>query len=162
MWEELLVTFVGLSLAFLLDRAIDRYRDYHNKRILLNELHLELEKIKDGLRSVGNLLYTDIWDSAISSGQVRLLEAKQLAELTRVYAFIKGTSYEAKRLRDAAEDYRRAGGQIPVKARVEYIEQSSVRESLRVRWAIYSEEQLTREKNLHKAITRVLTEKWWH
>jgi len=32
MWERLLVTFLGVLAAFMMDRVIERYKNYRNKK----------------------------------------------------------------------------------------------------------------------------------
>ena len=71
-----------------------------------------MEETRQKLVGMGYRLYPDIWDSAISSGQIRLLNSEQVTILAEVYRFIKGTAYEAKRVRDFVEDRRRATGTI--------------------------------------------------
>jgi len=149
MWE-LLITFLGVFLAFTLDRAIDMYYNRRDRRDLLRDLHNELEETKGKLTGAASMLYPDIWDSAISSGQIRLLKSEQVTKLARVYRYIKGTQYEAMRLRDAAEDYRRKTSRGIVKA------------ELHLRWQSYSVAQLEREEELRKRIDEILKEKWWN
>ena len=51
------------------------------------------------------ITHPDIWDSAIASGKLYLLDPEQQTKLTNVYRIIKGTDYEAVRVRDAKEDF---------------------------------------------------------
>jgi hypothetical protein len=102
---ELAVTFLGVFLAFMLDRLIDWKKRQHSKKDLLKNLSCELNELKKSLTGDAYKLYPDIWDSAVSSGQLELLDSDQLSKLTNVYRKIKGTDYEATRVRDAKEAY---------------------------------------------------------
>jgi hypothetical protein len=98
---ELSVTFFGVFLAFMLGRLIDWKKEQQAKKELLKNLSCELNEIKKGLTGDAYRLYPDVWDSAVSSGQLDLLDSEQLSKLTKVYRIIKGTDYEAIRVRDA-------------------------------------------------------------
>jgi hypothetical protein len=72
-----------------------------NAKKMLRNLACELNRMKDNLTGDAYRLYPDIWDSAIASGKLYLLEPEQQTKLTNVYRIIKGTDYEAVRVRDA-------------------------------------------------------------
>ena len=65
----------------------------------------ELNELKNSLTKDAPKLYPDIWDSAIASGQLELLDSEQLTKLTNVYRKIKGTDYEGTRVRDAKDAF---------------------------------------------------------
>ncbi|MDH5780895.1 MAG: hypothetical protein OEZ29_09920, partial [Candidatus Bathyarchaeota archaeon] len=90
----------------------NEYRKKEKLSVLRTLRIEEIEETRQKLVGMGYLLYPDIWDSAISSGQIRLLNSEQVTILAEVYRFIKGTAYEAKRVRDFVEDRRRATGTI--------------------------------------------------
>ena len=144
---QLLVTFLGVFLAFSLDRAIDSYNRRQNRKDLLRDLRDELEEIKRKLRGKGNLHFPDIWKSAISSGQIRLLNSEQVTKLARVYRNIQGAEYEARRFRDIAEKYR-AGGR-------------SDKERLEEPLVKFSVVHKRRERKLRGKIEELLKENWW-
>jgi hypothetical protein len=102
---ELAVTFSGVFLAFMLDRVIDWRKEQQAKKELLKNLSCELNELKKSLTGDAYKLYPDIWDSAVTSGKLELLNSEQLTKLTNVYRKIKGTDYEAVRVRDAKEAY---------------------------------------------------------
>jgi len=102
---QLVVTFVGVFLAFILDRVIDWRKRRQDKKALLRDLRNELKVIGSRLNGKGYLHFPDIWDSAITSGQIRLLSSEQVIKLASVYRDVKGIEYEAKRVRDLAEEY---------------------------------------------------------
>jgi len=118
----------------------------------LNALHTELKEIRKKLTGKGNLLFPDIWNSAVSSGQVRLLNSEQVTKLAKVYRAIKGQEYEAKRLRDVAEDYRKS------KSGYGYLQ---IENGSYERWTDYSFECIMREEELQGMIDTLLKEKWW-
>lgn len=148
LFPQLAVTFLGVFLAFSLDRAIDWGKRKQDRRDLLHDLREELEESKKKLTSQGILLYPDIWESAISSGQIRLLNSEQVTKLARVYRFIKGTDYEATRVRDVGEDYEG-----------KRLREDSI--ALSERWRELSTILKQREAKLRNMIEEILKEKWW-
>jgi hypothetical protein len=114
-FPQLFVTFVGVFLAFMLDRLIEWRRKSQDKKDLLQDLHVELEGIRDNLTGAGELHFPDIWESTISSCQIRLLKSDQVRKLASVYHDVRASEYEAMRTRDLAEEYRlaKAKGQVP-------------------------------------------------
>lgn len=148
LFPQLLVTFLGVFLAFMLDRGIDVRNRRRDKRDLLRDLRDELEETKGNLNGKGLMLYPDVWDSAVSSGQIRLLNSDQVTKLARVYRYVKGTEYEAKRRRDAFEEYK-----------THAVAFESYAEEIMKSW---NEAQMKREKILRKMIEELLGEKWWN
>ena len=134
---------LGILIGFGLDRRIDAWKNERDKKDLLSDLRNELEEIKDKLKGV-HLLYPDIWDSAISSGQIRLLNSEQVRKLASVYRYIKETDYEVLRLRDAEEDSKRK----PTS--------STLNRYLMLLYAYKS-----RRETCRKRIDEILQEKWW-
>lgn len=145
---QLGVTFVGVFLAFLLDRAIDWHKRKQKIKDLLRDLREELEESRDKLTGNANLHFPDIWKSAISSGQIRLLNSEQVTQLARVYRDIQAIEYNAKWVKQAREDFVAAG-------------HPTRRTLLKDRWKKYSKIQREREENLRKEIESILREKWW-
>lgn len=144
---QLLVTFFGVFLAFMLDRGIEWAKNRRAKNDLLRDLHTELEESRDKASGQANLHFPDIWKSAISSGQIRLLDSEQVRKLAKVYRGIQAAEYEAKWVRQAKEDLLTGEGHL--KTRLER------------RWKFYSEGQVNRERILRQEIVEVLKEKWW-
>lgn len=73
----------------------------------MNLIHDELIEIKKSIHPQANeiyLFYTDIWDSVVSSGMVRLLTTDQVTKLSKVYKSIKGVSYETQWVRRDYEE----------------------------------------------------------
>jgi len=71
---EMLVTFAGVFLAFMLDRLIDWRRDEKIRKVLLRNMAHELNRVKDDLASgeVKRLTH-DVYDSAVASGRLNFL-----------------------------------------------------------------------------------------
>jgi hypothetical protein len=140
---ELVVTFAGVFLAFLLDRFIDLRKERGAKEELLENINCELTRLKDTLTGDAYRLYPDIWDSAVTSGKLGLLNSEQLAKLTNVYRKIKGTDYEAIRVRDAKAAFEQTGSH-----------------DARKDWAILSIAHSQRMQETRESIDEVLKEKW--
>jgi len=104
---ELLVTFAGVFLAFMLDRLIDWTRDQKTKQYLLRNLAYELNKVKNNLAGEPTRLYHDAYDSAIASGKLNLLSSEQVMKIANVYVKVRNANYRAIRARIAKEAFER-------------------------------------------------------
>ena len=144
---ELVVTFSGVFLAFLLDRFIDWRKEQQSKKELLKNLKIELNELKESLVGDAYRLYPDVWDSAVSSGQLELLNSDQLNKLTKVYRKIKGTDYEAIRVRDAKEAFMQSN-------------HPSVMTHLQTYWTNISNKHFKRMAETISLIDEVLKESW--
>jgi hypothetical protein len=140
---ELSVTFFGVFLAFMLDRLIDWRKEQQAKKELLKNLSCELNELKKSLTGEALRLYPNIWDSAISSGKLELLNSEQLHKLTNVYRKIKETDYEAVRIRDAKEAYM-----------------LHMNPEARKDWSILLNAHSTRMEETKALIDEVLKERW--
>jgi hypothetical protein len=148
---EFLAGLFGVLLAFTLDRAIDEKKRRQDKEDLLRDLSTELGVIKSNLTGKGNLHFPDIWESAISSGQIRLLDSEQVRKLASIYHDVKGMEYEAIRCRDLAEKIRleKTKGQTQHLNELTYL------------WGGYSAGLIGQEKKLLSKIEEILKEEWW-
>jgi len=83
------------------------------------------------------------------------LDSEQVRKLASIYHKVKGLEYEAKRVRDLAEEIRlaEAQGHAPN-------DLNSLR-GLKHLWNRYSLVQKDREEKLRKKIVELLKEKWW-
>jgi len=140
---ELLVTFFGVFLAFTLDRLIDWRKDQKAKQELLRNLACELNRLKDTLTEEVHRLFPNIWDSAIASGKLDLLNPQELPKLTDVYRVIKETDYEAMRVRDAKEAFEETHSN-----------------DARVNYSILNQAYTQRMQDTRKLIDNVLKEPW--
>jgi len=93
---------VGIVIGFSLDRLYSLYADKKNRRKLKGNLVNELKSCQQLLKGLGNLLPTTMWNSAISSGDIRLLSYTDRSNLSSLYFEIDNFNYEAKRVRDVA------------------------------------------------------------
>jgi len=82
-----------------------------SKKELLKNLSSELNEFKKSLSEDIDKLYPDIWDSAVASGRLELLDSEQLTKLTNAYRKIKGTDYDATRVREAQESFNESMSQ---------------------------------------------------
>lgn len=143
---------LGILLGFSLDRIIERVKDNKIKRDFLNLIYKELNEIK-GLISPQvtevNLLYTDIWDSVVSSGVIRLLDFEQVTKLSNLYKSIKGTSYEAEWVRRDFEEFQ----STPINADERKVIE---KKCIKIRNRHFERMQL-----ISKQIDDVLEAKWW-
>jgi len=94
--------FFGVLGAFVLERLYSWYRDSQNEKKLKESLRSELEKCLALLTGKGNLLPVMMWNSTVTSGDVKLLSYDERTRLSGVYFEIENHNYEAKRVRDSA------------------------------------------------------------
>ena len=143
---ELAVTFSGVFLAFMLDRLIDWRKDQKTKEELLRSLANELDRLKDTLTveiKEVHRLFPNVWDSAIASGKLNLLDPKQLAKLAEVYRIIKETDYEAMRVRDAEDTF-----------------DETLSNEARRKFGILNQRHIQRIQKTVESIDEVLKENW--
>jgi hypothetical protein len=95
----LLAGIFGILIGFSLERVSETNKANQTKNDFLNLIREELTGTKNSIypqKEGVHVLYTDIWDSVISSGVIRLLTTEQVTKLSRVYKSIKVVSYEAE------------------------------------------------------------------
>jgi hypothetical protein len=143
---------LGILFGFALDRNIEKSKDNRIKIDFLNLIRGELEVIRGLIYpqvNAVNLLYTDIWDSMVSSGVVRLLSTDQVTKLSKLYKGIKGTSYEAEWVRRDFEELQST-------AKTDKEKRKCIEEKcIEVR-----DRHFERMKNLSKELDEVLKESW--
>jgi hypothetical protein len=94
---------LGIYLGLQVDRAKEQKKKNQDRNDLFNNLNVELKEI-EGMLGRNDRLFFDIWDSAISSGQLMLLHSEQVIKLSRVYRLVKICDYEAQTLRRVREE----------------------------------------------------------
>jgi ribosomal protein L40E len=151
MWGEVFAGAVlGAMITFALGRLVEWNRKKSNRLCLLSNLREELKEIrmhaKEGRIAQGRLLYPELWDSVVASGEIRLLDLEKTMKLARVYTYIKGTAYEAQRRRDRIE-------QLNLKGIDGKTEEGFLRS--------YDETLEKRQKILLASLESLLAEKWW-
>ena len=148
----LLAGIFGILIGFTLDRISDIDKDNQTKEVFLKLIRDELNEIKSLIspqRKGVYLLLTDIWDSIIASGIIRLLSPDQVTKLAGVYKQIKGVSYEAVWIRNNSEEWEG----IPD---TETAKKASAKKRLDNNF----DHHKIRMENLSKQIDDVLKEKW--
>lgn len=137
-WTEFIAGFLGVLIGFNIERFSSSGEKKERKKDLLHKLCDELERIEKQLGHA-NLLYPNIWKSAVSSGSLMLLSSKDLLKLTPICNFIEGIEYEAKRLRDVKEDFMR-----------------TKKVDMNLRWIKESAVQVEKENELKRRIQKLL------
>ena len=150
-FTEFVAGALGVFLALNLDDFFKEKTKEKEKKRLLTDLKTELEGISNKLTGRGNLLNPYIWDSAISSGQIRLLDSEQARELSSIYREVKSNEYEAIRCRDLGEEFRLA----------EARDHKDELKGLNLVWGKYSIILRDREENLKKRVDEALKKDWW-
>jgi|SRR5208283_4138609 len=150
----LLAGIFGILIGFSIDRSSDVNKDNQTKDDFLNLIREELTDTKNSIypqKEGVYILYTDIWDSVISSGVIRLLTTEQVTKLSRVYKSIKSASYEAEWIGLNSEDldslhYDKTRSKVAVTEKL----------------AINLTHHNKRLENIGKMIDEVLKEDWWN
>ncbi|MGD0644186.1 MAG: hypothetical protein ABSA75_04710 [Candidatus Bathyarchaeia archaeon] len=149
----LLAGIFGILIGFSLDRVSEVDKDSQTKDDFLNLIREELTDTKNSIypqKEGVYILYTDIWDSVISSGVIRLLTTEQVSKLSRVYKAIKGASYEAEWIGRNSEE-------------LDSLHYDKVRSRAAVteKLAINIVHHNKRMEDISKMIDEVLREEWW-
>lgn len=140
---------LGILFGFGIERNIELKRKTEDKKDLIKDIKEELIVMKEKLSGNVYLLYPDIWDSAVSSGQIRLLGSKKVRELATIYRSIKGNNYEAQRVRDAKEELEKYKLSL-----------DSKQISIRNRYVALKNIHDARERSLSDRIDRILQKDW--
>ncbi|HEY9756722.1 MAG TPA: hypothetical protein V6C97_16255 [Oculatellaceae cyanobacterium] len=142
----------GIFVGFSLDRVNDREKDIQTRTDFINLIHEELSDIKNKVYPQTKetyILYTDVWDSAVSSGVIRLFTTEQVRTLSKVYKSIKGTSYEAEWIRRDYEELE----SLPIN--------SSAKAPVALKCIQNRDRHGQRMEGLSKEIDEVLKKNWW-
>ena len=144
---EFLAVVLGLYLGFSIDRLREAQKNDQDRRGLLCDLRCELGKTDEKLTGARfpNRLRVVIWDSAIASGQLRLLASGQMRSLTDVYNLVKEVDEYAGKVRDLYREYE----QVPTS-----------RGRLKIVLDRYASDHKIRESRLHEKIEKLLEEDW--
>ena len=150
----LLAGIFGILIGFSLDRVSEVDKDNQTKTDFLNLIREELTDTKNNIypqKKETYILYTDIWDSMISTGVIRLLTTQQVTKLSKVYKSIKGASYEAEYFRRNSKENDRL-----IKANL--LPRAAVTEKTLTSLIELKE----RMEDISKMIDDVLKEDWWN
>jgi hypothetical protein len=156
---EFLVGYVagalGILLGFGIQGLIDLDKDKKTMTDFLTLIHEELleTKVKLALNTEKiEALYTDVWDSAISSGAVRLFNAEQVTKISKTYKAIKNYSFEAELIRNGFEKLKDS----PINEnKYESFKNNSKTIDL-------NNEARRIKKILNRQIEELLKESWWN
>ncbi len=147
---EFLIGFIagalGILRGFGIQGLIDDDKDNKMANDFLNLIRNELEEIRNKTADSNNigLLYTDAWDSAVSSGIIRLLNAKQVLELSKIYKSIRDYTLQAKIFLKKLE-------------RSDSFENKKNESQL-----LETQVEITKANNkLHNKVNAILKEPWW-
>lgn len=99
--------FAGVLLAFAINWLFSVCGKHKRSKEIRMSLREELETCKATLYGAINLIPTQIYQAARNSGDLMVLNHKQRMLIAKIYNYCEDTNYEAKRVRDAAEDYRK-------------------------------------------------------
>jgi hypothetical protein len=149
----LLAGIFGILIGFSIDRFSDVNKDNQTRDDFLNLIREELTDTKNSIypqKEGVYILYTDIWDSVISSGVIRLLTTEQVTKLSRVYKSIKSASYEAEWIGLNSEDLDSL-----------HYDKARPRAAVAEKLAINLTHHNKRMENISKMIDEVLKEEWW-
>jgi hypothetical protein len=100
--ELVLGPFLGVVGGLASKGLYDYFKDAGNKKKLKENLKNELENCLELLTEKGNLLPIMMWNSTVTSGDVKLLSFDERNKLSKIYFEIDNYNYEAKRVRDSA------------------------------------------------------------
>ena len=145
---EFSATMLGVLFAFNLNRHLESRKQEQVKNDLLCDICDELKESRDKLNGNSNLHFPDIWKSAISSGQVRLLSSEQVRKISSVYEQIQAIEYEAKWVKQTKEDFETCEPNLSNKLAMRHGKLAAI--------------QIDHEKKLRIKIEELLKEKWWN
>ena len=152
--SQLLVTFLGVFLAFALNRYIEKQKRREDEKTLFIHLYNELNEIKGKLDKDKTLSFPEIWESVVSSGQMRILDPLQAILITRVYREIKQVEEIQENNRELVEQFEFQKNKYTPDS-IEYSKE------LTEKYYQYQKSQQERRKNLLINIEALLKKKWW-
>lgn len=94
--------FLGVLAAFLVQRVWQHYKDGKDEQKFLQDVKKELESCSEKLVGEGNLCPTDMWNSGIASGLLKLVPSEMKNELASIYFRLECHNYEAKKVREVS------------------------------------------------------------
>jgi hypothetical protein len=144
-------TFLGILTAFGLRRLWDWRKDNQNRKKLKESLKNELQGCIGLLVGKGMLLPTIMWNSTVTSGDVKLLSYNWRTRLSSVYFEIENHNYEAKRVRDSAIVAQTGSRDIILDGQKAPL----------WHWHALSKRLYENEKILKQRISKLLKEPWW-
>ena len=104
---EFFAGLFGVLIAFLIQYNQKKRDEQIQRENLCRDLRDELQEIKRNMEKE-TLFFPDIWDSAIASGQLRLLNSDQTRVLTNVYRDVRRIEHDSLRITEIEEELRLA------------------------------------------------------
>ena len=144
-------SFLGILAAFGLRRWWGWRKDSQNRKKLKESLKNELEKCMSLLKGEGMLIPTKMWNSTVTSGDVKLLSFNERTQLSSIYFEIENHNYEAKRVRDSA---------IVARTGNRHIIENGMSQAM-AHWVRLSKRLREEENFLKQRISKLLKEPWW-
>jgi len=130
---------IGVFLAFAFNRLWQDHKDDETRKRLTSDICGELRRIRERLTDKGNLLRRPIWNSAIASGQLKLLGKEIVRELAEAYEDIENTEYTAIKSRECNDLIKKATSKKEI-------------EALKPHKLHFEEKHLKREKGLRERL----------
>jgi len=149
----LLAGIFGILIGFSLERVSEVNKSNQTKNDFLKLIREELTDTKNNIypqKEGVHVLYSDIWDSVISSGVIRLLTTEQVTKLSRVYKSIKVVSYEAEWVGRNSDELDNL-----------HYDKVSSRAAITEKLSINLNHHKKHMEILSKMIDEVLKEEWW-
>jgi len=157
---EFTAVVLGLWLGFSIDRYRQAQKREHDRKDLLRDLRSELVEIGTKLTGARfpDRLRVVTWDSAIASGQLRLLTSGQMRSFADVYNYIKEVDEDAEKVRGLHTEYEK------VKPAGQYVRadiSSGARAKLKMVLDRSVDNHKIRESQLREKIEKIVKEDWW-
>jgi RNAse (barnase) inhibitor barstar len=105
--SPLVGSFLGVFLGFIVNYIYQYIKNFNDRIYYRDNIKSELELCIKRLEKVGNLLPVDRWISIRNSGALKFFSRTEVDNLSRAYEAIQNNNYEAKRVRDLAEEYKK-------------------------------------------------------
>lgn len=152
--SQLLVTFLGVFLAFALNRYIEKQKRREDEKTLFIHLFNELNDVQGQLIKDEPLSFPDIWESVVSSGQMRVLDPLQAILITRVYR-------EIKQVEEIQENNRDMVDQFELQKKKYKPTSKEYSKELDDKYNQYKQAQQERRKKLLENVKKLLGKTWW-
>jgi hypothetical protein len=154
--------FAGVFLGFRINSKHQDKVNHEKKLLLLKILRHEVKKSIDLLQDpVGYLIPIDAWNSIVYSGNIALFEHPLSTKLGDIYFDIQNYNYEAKRTRDASEQFHSLAEPHPHVNGPDYLDHKNWKVA-KERWETLSKNLEERTKNLRCTLIDLEKDKWFN
>lgn len=152
MSELVIGPFLGVLGGLGSERLYDWIKDRETRSKLKQSIRNELETCMSLLTGKGNLLPTTMWNSTVTSGDVKVLSFDDRKHLSSMYFEIENHNYEAKRVRDSAVVAKTGSYKVI----------AGGRDIAEAHWRGLSELLYKEEQSLKKKISELLKNPLWN